>query len=84
MIFPDAPVTLTPEQIVQLNQCLSQMRHDINNSLTVLTGFGELIRLRPEAAGKYAEQMVSHPQRIAEKIRQFSAEWEVLAGIKRE
>ena len=84
MIFPDAPVTFTPEQIVQLNQCLSQMRHDINNSLTVLTGFGELIRLRPESAGKYAEQIANHPQRIAEHIKQFSAEWEALAGIKRE
>jgi len=84
MIFPDAPVTLTPEQIVQFNQHLSQVRHDINGSLANLAAVGELIRLRPETAGKYADQLTTQPQRIATLIRQFSAEWEALAGIKRE
>jgi len=84
MILPNTPVTLAPEQVAELNQQLSRMRHDINNSLANIIACGELIRLRPEAAAKYADTLASAPHRIAEQIREYSAAWEKATGIRRE
>ena len=40
MLLPAQPVTLTPEQIAELNKKLSTMRHDINNSLALVLALG--------------------------------------------
>ena len=84
MILPDAAVTFTPEQIAQLNEQLSRMRHDINNSLALIMAAGEMIRLKPELVEKMMTTLLSQPQRITALVQQFSAAWETLAGIRRE
>jgi hypothetical protein len=84
MILPDAAVTFTPEQIAQLNEQLSRMRHDINNSLALIMAAGEMIRLKPELVEKMTTTLLSQPQRITALVQQFSAAWETLAGIRRE
>ncbi len=84
MILPDAPVTFTPEQIAQLNQQLSRMRHDINNSLSLVMAAAEMIRLKPELIEKMTATLLSQPQRITDLVQQFSAEWEAMARIRRE
>ena len=83
MILPDAAVTFTPEQIAQLNEQLSRMRHDINNSLALIMAAGEMIRLKPELVEKMTTTLLSQPQRITDLVQQFSVEWEPLAGIRR-
>ena len=84
MILPDAAVTFTPEQIAQLNEQLSRMRHDINNSLALIMAAGEMIRLKPELVEKMTTTLLGQPQRITVLVQQFSAAWETLAGIRRE
>ena len=44
MVLPDQPVTLTVEQIRELNQKLSTLRHDVNNNLALVIAAAEIIR----------------------------------------
>jgi len=46
---PSQPVTLSVEQIEELNQKLSNMRHDINNNLSLILAATELIRHKPQS-----------------------------------
>ena len=48
MRLPSQPVTLTPEQIEELNRKLATMRHDINNQLSLIMAALELIHYKPE------------------------------------
>jgi len=46
MAFPTEPVTLTVGEVQELNRKLSDMRHDINNHLSLMVAALELIRYR--------------------------------------
>ena len=50
MGLPSQPVTLTVEQLAELNRSLSNMRHDINNHLSLIMAAVELIRHKPQMA----------------------------------
>lgn len=81
--MPQAPVTLTPEQIAELNQKLSTMRHDINNNLAMIMAAAELARLKPELADKMIGRLIEQPNKITDQIKQFSVEFEKTVGITR-
>jgi len=81
--MPQVPVTLTPEQIAELNQKLSTMRHDINNNLAMIMAAAELARLKPELADKMISRLIEQPTKITDQIKQFSVEFEKTIGITR-
>jgi len=83
MAMPQVPVTLTPEQIAELNQKLSTMRHDINNNLAMIMAAAELARLKPELADKMIGRLIEQPTKITDQIKQFSVEFEKTVGITR-
>lgn len=83
MGLPSQPLTLSVEQIEQLNEKLSKMRHDINNHLSMIMAASELIRMKPETAPSMVEKLMAQPTRITEKIQLFSAEFEGAMGITR-
>lgn len=83
MPLPSEPVTLSAETIGELNRSLSQMRHDINNHLSVLVAAVELVRYKPDAMDKWLASIAEQPARISESIRGFSAEFEKTFGITR-
>ena len=83
MTLPSQPVTLTVEQVAQLNRKLSTMRHDINNHLSVLLAAVELIRSKPEAVGRMITAVAEQPRRISDAVAGFSAEFEKALGIMR-
>lgn len=83
MTVPQQPVTLTPEQIADLNRKLSTMRHDINNNLAMMLAAAELVRLKPELSEKMLGRLIEQPSKITEQIKQFSAEFEKSLGITR-
>lgn len=83
MILPDKPVTLSVEQIAELNQKLSTMRHDINNSLALVLAGAELMKMKPESAPRMIGTISEQPARITALVREFSAEFEQALGIKR-
>jgi hypothetical protein len=83
MGMPAEPVTLTPEQIAELNGKLSAMRHEINNNLSLLVAALELIRFKPDMREKMVATIGEQPQKIMRQIQGFSAEFEKTFGITR-
>jgi len=83
MGLPSQPVTLSVEQIDELNKKLGAARHDINNHLSMMMAASELIRMKPEMASKMAAKLVTQPANITELIKGFSAEFERSLGITR-
>jgi hypothetical protein len=83
MPLPEQPVTLTVEQIAELNQKLSLMRHDINNSLALVLAGVELMRVKPETTPRMLGTIAEQPARINGLVRKFSNEFETALGFKR-
>ena len=83
MGLPGQPVTLTVEQIDQLNRKLATMRHDINGSLSLIVAALELRRLKPEMADQMLNKLGEQPAKITDKLSKFSAEFEQAMGITR-
>ncbi len=83
MALPNAPVTLTVQQIDDLNRRLSHMRHEINNHLSLIVAAAELIRLKPELTQKMSASLVEQPPKITTELSRFSAEFEKTFGITR-
>ena len=83
MALPTEPVTLTAEQLAELNRQLSNMRHDINNNLSLMVAAVELIRHKPQMADRMLTTLSEQPAKITTAITRFSAEFEKTFGITR-
>ena len=84
MSLPTESVTLSAAQVLALNQKLSELRHDVNNQLSLVVGAAELIRCKPETTPRMLVTLSAAAQKIAEQIRQFSDEFEKTFGVTRE
>ncbi|HYG25139.1 MAG TPA: hypothetical protein VEH04_20415 [Verrucomicrobiae bacterium] len=76
-------MTLSPEQIAELNKKVATLRHDINNNLTLIIAALELIRSKPEMADKMLATMNEQPMKISASMAKFSDEFERALGISR-
>ena len=83
MPLPSQPITLTPEQIAELNRNLATMRHDINNQLSLIMAAVELIHYKPETGPRMMAMLTEQPPRISAALTQFSKEFEQAFGITR-
>ncbi len=83
MTLPSEPVTLTVEQIAALNRELSNMRHDINNHLSLIMAATELIRHKPQTTERMTETLNEQPRKVTDAMVKFSTEFEQVFGIKR-
>ena len=83
MALPKQPVTLTIEQVAELNSKLSNLRHDINNNLLLIMASAELARLKPETTAQMMNTLLDQPQKISETMNKFSLEFEQTLGITR-
>jgi len=83
MALPTAPVTLTVEQIAQLNQTLSRKRHEVNNDLAVIGSAIELIRMNPSQTTRMLDMIAQRVPTIKAHISELSAELERALGITR-
>jgi hypothetical protein len=81
--MPKAQVTLNAEQIDELNQKLSHMRHEINNQLSLVVAAMELIRLKPELRERMIDTVTQQPPKITAEVAKFSGEFEQALGITR-
>ncbi|MGA2174935.1 MAG: hypothetical protein ABSH38_08145 [Verrucomicrobiota bacterium] len=84
MGLPNTPLTLTPEQLKELNQKLSHMRHEINNQLSLIVAALELIRFKPDLRDRMLDTLSQQPPKIMAEVAKFSAEFEQALGITRE
>lgn len=83
MVLPETPVTLTPAEVADLNRRLSEMRHNVNNLLALIVAATELIRRKPESAGRLVDNLTEQPERIIDEIQRFSSEFERSLHIDR-
>ena len=83
MALPTEPVTLSVEQIEELNRKLSNLRHDINGDLALVVAAAELIKLNPEILQRMLFTLLEQPPKIRDKLDRFSAELEKTVGIMR-
>ena len=81
MGLPDKPVTLNAEQIGDLNQHLSRMRHDINNHLTVIMSAAELARRKPDTTTQRMPALLEQVPKVTDALKAFSTEFERVLGI---
>jgi hypothetical protein len=84
MGLPEQPVTLSAEQIAELNKKLSDMRHDINNNLSMIMASAELMRIKPDIAVTTIPKLLDQPDKIKQTIGAFSSEFEKILGITRQ
>ena len=83
MGLPNQPVTLSAEQIEELNRKLSTMRHDINNNLSLMMAAVELIRYKPQTLERMITTLLEQSPKVTQAVSQFSSEFEKSFGITR-
>ncbi len=83
MALPSQPVTLSIEQLEDLNKKLATMRHDINNTLSLMVAAVELMRCKPQMAERMMTTLIDQPPKITTSLSQFSADFERTLGITR-
>lgn len=84
MKLPSAPVSVTPEQIEALNRLLSEVRHNINNYLSLMTAVAEIVSRKPDMGPRMLPNLVAQPQKVTDEMRRFSIEFERILQIERE
>jgi len=84
MGMPTNPVTLTPEQVAELNKRLSTMRHDVNNHLSLIVAAAELIKFKPEMRERVLGTLSDQAPKIVADIQKFSTEFEETLRITRD
>ena len=84
MVLPEHPVTLTAEQIATLNRELANMRHDINNNLSLVLAAVELIRAKPQMTERMITTLLEQPAKVTATMQKFSGAFEKTFGIKRD
>jgi hypothetical protein len=84
MVLPEQPVTLTTEQVATLNRELGNMRHDINNQLSLVQAAVELMRAKPHMIERMTSTLAEQPPKITKAMLRFTAEFEKIFGIKRD
>jgi hypothetical protein len=83
MPLPTEPVTLSVEQIGELSRKLADLRHDVNNHVSVVLASAELIRHRPENTERMLVALAEQPPKIITEITQFSRELEAALHVTR-
>jgi hypothetical protein len=76
MGLPSQVVSLSPEEVAELHRGLSEMRHSINNHLTLMVTAFELMRRKPESAERMVANLIDQPSKIREDVTRFSADLE--------
>lgn len=84
MGLPQEPVTISPEELAELNAKLSDLRHNVNNCLMKVTLAVDLIRTKPEVVTRMVDAIAEQPPKIMQELRAFSADFERQFGIKRD
>jgi len=81
MGLPAQPVTLSVEQIAEMDRKISDLRHDINGHLSLIAATAELMRIKPHMTEAMLAKMAEQPPRISETLRKFTLELEQTLGI---
>ena len=82
MALPDKPTTLSPEEIEEIQKNLADMRHAVNNYLSLITAGIEVLARKPDMVQRIMGAIIEQPQKISDEIRKFSDLLENKLGVK--
>ena len=83
MSLPLQPVALSASQVEELSHKFSDMRHNINNQLSLIVAAAELIRQNPHSAERVVNTLSAQPGKIMAEVSKFSGEFDQVFGIIR-
>jgi len=75
------PVTLAPHEIQELERLLADLRHNINNNLSLIVAAVELIRRKPDLATRMVETIAEQPPKVLTELKVFSDRLESILHI---
>jgi hypothetical protein len=75
-------ISLSPEQVKALAVKLADLRHNVNNQLSLIVAATELMRRRPEAAARFVDSLADQPGKIAREIKAFSDDLERVLQVR--
>jgi two-component sensor histidine kinase len=78
---PYGPLTLAPADLQELERLLSELRHNINNNLSLIVAATELIRRKPEIAARMMETIAQQPPKVLNELKVFSDRVEAILQI---
>ena len=83
MATSSEPKTVSAEQLSELNRSLADLRHDINNHLSLIMASLELIRYKPQMTERMLGTVGEQPAKISAALIKYSAEFERAFGLTR-
>jgi hypothetical protein len=81
MPVPFQPVTLSAQEVGELRQKLVDLRHDVNNKVSLMLASLEMMRHRPETRDSMFDSFSRQPKQILDAVAQFSKDLESALGI---
>jgi hypothetical protein len=84
MPAPLEPVTLAPKDIQEVERLLADLRHNINNDLSLIIAAIELMQRKPEISPRMVDTIAVQPAKILNELRGFSDRIEAMLHIVRE
>ena len=75
-----AAITLSREEITQLQRKFSEIKHSINNALAVMMALSEMSQRRPDYAEKLASTVLSKAPQIVTSLQEFTEALNEKAG----
>ena len=76
--------SISHEEIVQLQQKFSDLKHAINNALAVISALAEMSQRRPDYSEKLASTVMAKVPTIASGLQEFAKALSEKAGPKPE
>jgi hypothetical protein len=78
----DANLTITQEELVELQKKFSEIKHSINNALAVMMALSEMSQRRPDYAEKLASTVLAKAPQIVSGLQEFTQLLNEKAGVK--
>lgn len=73
-------IALTAEQVQELKNQFSLMRHDINNHLSLMVAAIELTQMNPDMTPRMLVTLAEVPSKITREMQAFAAVFEPALG----
>lgn len=76
-------ITLSREEMAQLQKKFSEIKHSINNALAVMMALSEMSQRRPDYAEKLASTVLTKAPQIVSSLQEFTQALNEKAGTAR-
>ena len=80
----DADITVSREELAELQSKFSEIKHSINNALAVMMALSEMSQRRPDYAEKLASTVLTKAPQIVTSLQEFTQALNDKAGPRPE